>query len=389
MLASSREICKILNKLEIWVKDEEYKGWEPYDGLNSNLLKTLTFKNRYLGIVLLQFFKRCPINLRSIFGIKKEFNPKGMGLFLSAYLKKYTLTKNPEDLRKAEFFANWLQQNSSKDYADYCWGYNFDWPNRTFYVRKGVPTVVSTCFIANAFLEAYELLSEEKYLRTARSSCDFIMKNLNRSVEGDTFCFSYTPEDNSRIHNANMIGAALLARVYVFTKEAKLRENSEKAVKFTINHQNGNGSWYYGEADNQKWIDLFHTGYVLEALEDYMMSTNNREYENNLRKGFSFFLDHFFLVDGIPKYYHNRIYPIDIHSSAQAILTLLKLKRLNENSLQMARKVAGWTIDNMWDYRGYFYYQKNRYYTNRIPYIRWSQAWMFYALAKLLTEGYE
>ncbi len=29
---------------------------------------------------------------------------------------------------------------------------------------------------------------------------------------------------------------------------------------------------------------------------------------------------------------------------------------------------------------GYFYYQKRKYLTNKISYMRWSQAWIFYGL---------
>ena len=51
----------------------------------------------------------------------------------------------------------------------------------------------------------------------------------------------------------------------------------------------------------------------------------------------------------------------------------------------MAKKIAQWAIENMQDKEGYFYYQKTKWYTNRISYIRWSQAWMFYGLALLLA----
>jgi hypothetical protein len=44
-----------------------------------------------------------------------------------------------------------------------------------------------------------------------------------------------------------------------------------------------------------------------------------------------------------------------------------------------------WAIDNMQDKEGYFYYQKKRWYKNKIDYMRWSQAWMFYALTQLVT----
>lgn len=388
MSISYGQIWDVLRRLETWLEKEEYKGWDPHDGLNSPLLRRLALGNRYFGITVVQLLKRSPVNLRPIFGIRKEFNPKGMGLFLSAYLKKYKLTKDEEDLKKVRFFASWLEQNPSQGYSGYCWGYNFDWPNRAFYARKGTPTVVNTSFIANAFLDAYELLGEERYLDIARSSCEFVIRDLNLFAEDNALCFSYTPLDNSRIHNANMLGAALLARVYSVTKEPPLRGYSDKAVKFTIKRQNEDGSWYYGEAPNQRWIDLFHTGYVLAALEDYMKFTGSRDYEDNLTKGFDFFIDHFFCESGIPKYYHDRVYPIDVHCSALGIITLSKLKRLHQNSVQLVKRVALWTVENMWDEEGYFYYQKNRYYTNRISYMRWSQAWMFLAMLEILYGQY-
>ena len=40
----------------------------------------------------------------------------------------------------------------------------------------------------------------------------------------------------------------------------------------------------------------------------------------------------------------------------------------------------------MWDRQGYFYYQVLPFWTNKISYMRWSQAWMLLALATLLEN---
>ena len=90
--------------------------------------------------------------------------------------------------------------------------------------------------------------------------------------------------------------------------------------------------------------------------------------------------NHFFLEDGTPKYFHDRIYPIDIHCSTQAIITLVKLNKIRELNLLLQR-VACWMIDHMQDKHGFFYYRKGRAFNNKIPYIRWSQAWALYALS--------
>jgi hypothetical protein len=48
--------------------------------------------------------------------------------------------------------------------------------------------------------------------------------------------------------------------------------------------------------------------------------------------------------------------------------------------------VLQWTATHMWDSRGFFYFQKLPYYTNRISYMRWSQAWMLLALSTYLEN---
>ena len=108
-------------------------------------------------------------------------------------------------------------------------------------------------------------------------------------------------------------------------------------------------------------------------------------YTDSLDKGFKFYIDTFFTSNGIPKYYHNSIYPIDIHSSAQLLITLSHLNKTVEyNSL--IEKVLNWTIDNMQSNKGYFYYQINKHFTSKIPYMRWSQAWMFYAFSEFFLN---
>jgi len=366
-------------KLYSWLEQEGFKGYDPYDALNSPILHLLSFGSRFLGIAFIQLLKLLPINLRSILAIKKDYNPKGIGLLLSSYLKKYQLTGDENDRIKADFFIEWLKGNASKGYSGYCWGYNFDWQSRAAFQPKYTPTVVVTSFVANGFLDAYEILGDEKFLQIARSSCAFILNNLNRTYENDTFCWSYSPLDKTQVYNATMLGSKLLARIYSFTKETELLNEAEKSVKFVMNHQNEDGSWVYGTLSCQRWIDSFHTGYNLECLYEFMKYSGIDRYWENFEKGLQFYRQNFFLDDFTPKYYHDKVYPIDIHCPAQAIICFVKF-----GDIKFAQNIAIWTIENMQDSRGYFYYQKHRLYTNKIPYMRWSQAWMMYALNTLL-----
>ena len=88
----------------------------------------------------------------------------------------------------------------------------------------------------------------------------------------------------------------------------------------------------------------------------------------------------------IAKYYNNNTYPIDIHSPAQFIVTLYKINAF-EKYKDLAESVMNWTIKNMRDNKGYFYYQIKKRFSSKIPYMRWAQSWMFYSMTFYLMEG--
>ena len=375
-------------KLAEYCERESFKGYDPYDGLNSTLFRSLPFvsSNQIARLVWIQAFKRSPFNLRSLSGIKKEYNPKALGLFLSGYCNMYRRDPEEEYLGKIRFFADKLKDLINKEWSNACWGYNFDWQARAFFHPKYTPTIVVTTFIGSALLDAYEITRDEQLLSIARSSCNFILKDLNRSHdENGNFAFSYSPLDMSVVFNATFLGSRLLARVSAFTNETELLEAARKSVLFCCGHQRPDGSWGYGKADFHQWVDNFHTGYNLESLADYIKYTGDQTCERHLARGFEYYIKTFFTEEGIPGYYSNSIYPIDIHSPAQLVITLSKVGKFKDYR-PLVDKVLSWTIDNMQSDKGYFYYQKNRFFTSRISYMRWSQAWMFYALSEYLLQ---
>jgi rhamnogalacturonyl hydrolase YesR len=372
------------NKLKFYCESQSFKGYDPFDGLNSKLFRSIPFisKSRIARLIWIQLFKRFPINLRFFVGIKKEYNSKGLALFLSGYCNLYKIEPKEEYLEKIIFLAEELIKLKNLEYSGACWGYNFDWQARAFFQPKNTPTVVATTYIGCAFLDAYEVTNNNEYLRLARSSCDFILTDLNRTNDSNnSFAFSYSPLDNSVVYNASLLGSKLLARVYCFTNEEHLISEAKKSVQFCCQNQNIDGSWNYGKYNFHSFKDSFHTGFNLECINDYMQYSGDFSFLDNLNKGLAYYLQNFFTADGIPKYYNNAIYPIDIHAPAQLVLTLSRLKKFNEQ-INLINKVIGWTIENMQSKDGFFYYQKKKYFTSRVSYMRWSQSWMFFALTE-------
>lgn len=385
------KIDEALSRLQIYCEEEEFKGWDPYDGLNSKLFQSFPFLpgNRFARLAWIQAFKRSPVNFRKFALVKKDYNAKGVALFLAGYCNLFAVKPKQGYSAKINFLCNKLLELQSSGWSGSCWGYNFDWQARAFFQPKNTPTVVATVFAANALMDAYEITGDGKLLDTARSSCNFILKDLNRTYDKNKdFSFSYSPLDKSVVFNASLLGSRLLSRVYSFTGERVLKDEAEKSIKFCLAHQRNDGSWSYGTLPFHQWVDSFHTGYNLECIAEYCRYTGDTTRNDAIEKGFRYYIQTFFTKEGISRYYNHSVYPIDIHSSAQLIITLSRLNKIHEYK-KVADKVLSWTIDNMQADKGYFYYQINKFFITKIPYIRWAQAWMFYSLTtyqKIFTE---
>ena len=382
--------------LKHYCESEHFKGWDPYDGLNSKVFQALPFLKRaaICRLVVIQGFKRCPINLRRIALVPKEYNAKGIGLFLSGYCNLYkTVQKHPEwesiwgtaEQVKEQIIALadlLISLRSKGNYSGACWGYNFDWQaRRLFLFPKSTPTVVATNFCATALMEAYEITGDERYLKIALSAADFVIKDLHRTPYKDGFLFSYSPlKGNDTVFNASLLGSRLLSDCYHYTRNNTYRDLAGQSIKACCAGQRQDGAWVYGMLPVQNWVDSFHTGYNLDALIAYQELTGDRQYNTYIEKGFDYYIRHFFESDGTPKYFDDKMYPIDIHCPGQLFVTLARLHKYDEYA-SLAESVLNWTILKMQDKKGYVYYQLKPSFSSKISYMRWSNAFMFNAMS--------
>jgi hypothetical protein len=362
------------DQLLTWCRDHDFAGHDPFDALNSTLFQATPLANsRNARFIWTQLIKRSPVDLRAVVGVPAQRNAKGIALFALA-----TLNRSETDARQ---LLSELLKLKLDGYSGAAWGYNFDWQSRNFFAPRGTPTIVPTAFAARAFIEHGDL-------QIARGVCEFILRDLPRPVDTKTeVCFSYAPNANTQIFNASLLAAEVLGSVGKLAGERELSDVAIRAARYVVNHQRDDGSWSYGTKPAQSWIDNFHTAYILFSLQRIIDACpGGSEFQQALERGYRYWKDNFFLAEGWPKYYHDDPYPADAHAAASAIVTLVECRNLDENALNMAHNVARWTIQNLRDERGFFYYQRRRLYTIRKPYMRWTQAWMLYALARLLES---
>jgi len=376
-------IYQSLTKLREWTEQNRWKAYDPFDGLSSPYARYFTLNRPLLKQVWQQSVRRFPVNLRPFLRVKPSGSTKAMGFFAQGYLRLLETYGDQEYLGKTKYCLQWLIENRSPGYKGYCWGNHFDYQARGGNIPYGRPTIVWTGLIAHSFLDAYESIGDIAYLDVALSACEFIVNELGWDEQRKGICLRYIPDNPSDVHNSNMIGASLLARVNSLRPNPQYLELAERAVAFTAAHQTSEGGWYYGVAKKFRWIDSFHTGYVLEALDIFCRCTGNQEHLDALQRGYDYFVNTFFGSDGTPRYYNYKARPIDIQCASQGIQTLVHLRRLHPESIQLANKVALWTIAHMQDSEGYFYFRKYPLITNKTPTLHWGQATMFGALALL------
>ncbi len=382
------------DQLFSWCREHDFAGHDPFDALNSRLFRSTPLaRSRNARFIWTQVVKRSPADLRTLARVPAQRNAKGIALFALAEISHYRRARIDEAKEQVRGFLSQLLSMKLDGYAGACWGYNFDWQSRNFFAASDTPTIVPTAFVARALIEAGQDLHNDQYLhdeclRVARSVCDFILRDLPRTVDNDKeLCFSYAPDSDTRIFNASLLAAEVLASVGKLTREHELLESAERATRYVVNNQQSDGSWFYGTDPKQAWIDNFHTAYILFSLKRIIeVTASGAGFQPALERGYQYWKNNFFLAEGWPKYYHDQLYPVDAHAAASAVVTFLECRELDEDAPRLAQKVASWTIENLRDGRGFFYYQRRRFYTVRKPYMRWTQAWMLYALSRLLED---
>ncbi len=377
-----------LHRLERYILDRQYRGYDPYDALTSPLFRLPVLRSqKTIRWGSQQLLKRLPVNLRPLLGIRPGYNPVTLGLCMQAFssLARAIPGEQEQYQRPMDRLLGELERLQSKGYSGPCWGYDFDWEARYASIPAFMPTVVATGFVTNALFRSRGLLDERRVRDLVTGAVRFVLRDLHRIEEGDAFCFSYSPADRMVVLNATMKGARLLAQAFALTGDRTLADMARCTVRFVMRHQREDGAWVYQlKHTGTAWVDHFHTGYVLDCLDEYARLTGDQEVRPGIERGLKFYLKNFFEEGGIPKYYDVRRDPVDATAAAQALLTLTRF-----HDMGRARAVALWMIDHMQDRRGYFYYQRMRDHTNRIPYMRWSNAWMFAGLASLWEHRHD
>lgn len=371
-----------VDRIREWGEDCDWSGYDPYDALNSPAARFLALGTRPGRRFLTQAVKLSPVNLRPLLRIRPEWNAKAIGLVASGYAR-LSAAGDATASAPARLWLDWLATNHSGAVTSLGWGYPFDVQTRFFSFGRGTPNTIATTFVAQAFLDGVELLGEERWGKQALAAARFLEQHM-LSESPDGMYFRYLPREKEMVHNANLLACAALARTARLLGTESLAELARRPLETSLSAQRADGSWPYAAGPAGEWVDNFHTGYVLESLAQCV--SLGPEILGRLERGLAFWDQSLFTSDGTPKYFPDRTYPLDAHCYATAIDTWLSVADWHPLALQRADRLAELLIARMLDPAGFVHFQQRRLWTNRVPFVRWTTAPSFRALAGLLLH---
>ena len=386
-IASNKILLKVQaahsDVLEMMSKNN-WCGYDPFDGLNSSLYNKFPFHNSsILQLAWLQFHKRVPINTRPIVGIKPTCNPKTIALVLMGLLDYQNPAYGFEELRT--MVQKLLELRTGNDGCR-AWGYPFPWQARAFYSPKNEGNVIATTYCILALDQYDSRFPNEIDPSVFSEAGTYIVKHLLQNNSGLSKPYiRYIPGGEALVHNASLWGATALIIIGKRLNNQSFIDTGEMVARTCVDAQNNDGSWEYGNRSHHRFVDSFHTGYMIEAMHKINTIIPNPLWENSINQAMQYYLDTFVSEEGEVSYYNNSKWPLDSHCFAQAIVTL-RLQPDNKACKQAMDGVVSYAMTQMWlNSKKRFVYQRHPRWTNRCNYMRWTQAWMFRALSAWLA----
>lgn len=351
----------------------DWKGYDPFDGLTSPLLKKF-LQQRWSRLFSLQLVKRFPFNLRPWLGIKPQENAMTWVALVSGALEAY----GRGETSKMDFIQKGIDRIwSLQTKGTGLWGYPFPWQSKAFYLPAGEPNLVLSALCLRA------LAKEKQHREQCRRSAESLYKTFYKKEVG---YFSYVAHEPVLVHNANLFGAESLAW---FLPEKK--ERIETAVQKSLMAQADSGRWAYGDRPHHQWCDNFHTAYNLIALNNIYSIFKWEPIATAIRRGLNYYLTHAFTEEGKPRYYDNRITPMETHGAAVALICFKEMVRGGwmepAKGQEWTKKIVATLKGDFYLGDGKFLYRKGRVFTDRTVFTRWTQAWVYYGLEAAKTLG--
>jgi hypothetical protein len=406
-------ISDVLTDFTRWLDAYGEKSWDYQSFFASRVggrAKALYYRSRLIGtaaVAPMIFCEAFVPSARRIFHHRLRF-PIADAHYTMGFAFLYEVTADFRHLERAVHFLSELVGSRCPNFADYCWGYPFDWVWRGGVIKQQTPLITTTPYVYEAFLQVHEILEHTSEFRSLSSVLrpldllgDYkqILESIARHAANDIKDFptsatasscSYTPNDEGGVVNAAAYRAFLLTSASQVFANDTYWEIAERNLNFVLENQNPDGSWPYAMDGVRDFVDHFHTCFVMKALAKIQTLTGHEGCDEALTRGVEYYLKSLFDEDGLPKPFSKAprltVYKRELYDCAECInLCLLLRDRFPQLEATLETVVGGILKD--WIKRdGSFRSRRLHFGWDNVPMHRWGQAQMFRSLAFYLRE---
>ena len=357
--------------------------------------KALYYRNKWLGLPAVApmiFFEAVLPGARRMFHEPMRF-PIADAHYAMGYAFLHETTGERRPLERAIHFLEQLKMSRCAGFAEYCWGYPFDWVTRNGVMPKQTPFITSTPYVYEAFLQVHQLEPREEWRQVLASIARHATQDIKDfPVTKTSSSCSYSPraDDRGGVINAAAYRAFLLTSAAKVLHDEALWTIAERNLRFVLEHQNADGSWFYAVDGVRDFVDHFHTCFVMKALAKINTIRGDSATREALRKGVGYLLKNLLADDGLPKPFSRAprltVYQRELYDCAECINLCLLLRGRFPELRQTLQVVVSGILSDWVKADGSFRSRKLHLGWDNVPMHRWGQSQMFRALAFYLLE---
>jgi hypothetical protein len=380
-----------------WYQRSGPASYDPYDlwGTTYGLMaRRLYYRRRALGVPLVAplilldtFFPQARVLV-----VRKQRYATADAQIALGFLNLYGIGGDARDLEEAAAISRALLQQSIPGYSGHCWGYPFDWENCHGLWKKDTPFITATPYCYETFVGLFDATGEMQYLDAAASVARFVFADLkDTATQDNASASSYSPHDATQVINASAYRAFVLFDASRRMNLESYREKAWRNLNFILQSQRADGAWLYAlDHPAEAFIDHFHTCFVLKNLFKLNQHVKSEAVGQAILKGYEYYRRELFYADDSPKSFaiqpRMQIVRLDLYNVAEAVTLGVLLRDARPDAFVLAHKLARHVQERYQLRDGHFVtkvYASGLRHT--FPFLRWSQAQMFYALTNLLA----
>jgi hypothetical protein len=355
--------------------------------------KALYYRRKLLGTAAVAPMILCEAFLpraRRFFHHPERF-PIADAHYAMGFAFLYEATERKEYLDRAAYFLRQLQESRSPGFTEYCWGYPSDWVTRNGVIKAQTPLITSTPYAYEAFLHVHQISPRAEWkdvLESIGRHAATDIKDFRTSPAGSS-C-SYSPYDGGGVINSAAYRSFLLTNASQLFGRDDYRTIAERNLRFVLESQNDDGSWFYAVDGVRDFVDHFHTCFVMKALAKIHAMTGDEATLQALARGVDYYLANLFEVDGLPKPFSRAprltVYERELYDCAECINVCLLLRGRFPRLQRKLEVVVDGILRDWIKPDGSFRSRQLKLGWDNVPMHRWAQSQMFRSLAFYLRE---